>query len=256
MADNISTVANKPETKTTLKLFTWNVLHPDHTNVHEAESISILEDYAEFITNYHLIYQNDKRRIKAVNKWISSGKPIDFKPNTLVCATFVRKTVGNISNVVVGSRTLTTTIVLSKTKTQLTITNVHLEAGRGVNEIHIKHLSKLATSDIICGDFNDFPGEPAMKYMSDGLKLKSIWEIGGIPLGDKETNRQVDNDIGLANETSNPITFRYHEKIWTLDYIYYKDCITPIELSITAAFTGLTKTHPSDHLWVCGVFRL
>jgi mRNA deadenylase 3'-5' endonuclease subunit Ccr4 len=266
--------------KTTLKLFTWNVLHPDHTNVHEAdisqlyldwryrlslikkniqdnnpdmiclqevESISLLEDYAEFIVDYHLIYQNDKRRLKAVNKWILADKPIDFKPNTLVCATFVRKSVCNITNVVIGSRTLTTTIVLNETKKSITITNVHLEAGRGVNEIHIKHLSKLTTSDIICGDFNDFPGEPAMKFMSDELKLRSVWEIDGIVVADNKEDSTVDK----KDKDHTPITFRYHEKIWTLDYIYYKDCITPIELLITTAFTGLTKTHPSDHLWVC-----
>lgn len=231
-----------------MRILTWNVLHPDYVDsdleskyleweyrkerirsiisreidnnvdvicLQEADSSKLL-DYS--FNGYTLFYQNDKTRTKKLNKWIIGGCNPKDKPNTLVCIILVKDGM-NVSNMVVGSRSLTLTINGVK------VTNVHLEAGTGVTDIHIKHLSKMLDSDIVLGDFNDFPGEPAMEFLS---------ERG-------------------FNKIPNRITFKHpkdKKKQWTFDYVFYKDRFTCSNVVWQDEFTGLSPDHPSDHMMI------
>ncbi len=176
-----------------MQLITWNVLHPDCTEKYDEKYASIInyenrlkniakylrennadiiclqeidlssfdEDYREFKDEYQLIPQNCKSKIKKIIKWKENGGD---KPNTIGCATLVKKRY-DILETISGSRTLTTTIYDKDSNKTIKIANVHLEAGKDTTMLHIKHLSKLLDCDIICGDFNDFPGEPFAEYL-------------------------------------------------------------------------------------------
>lgn len=230
-----------------MKLVTWNLVHPDHANVYDLEQkyldwewrrekirtklsqeimngvdviclqeadSSRLEDYS--FEGYTLYYQNDKTRTKKLMKWIALGRKEEDKPNTLVCVILVKNGT-NVSGVTVGSRSLT--LIVDGVK----VTNVHLEAGAGTTDIHLKHLSKLVDSDVVLGDFNDFPGEPAIEYLSDKGFLK-------IP---------------------NKITFKHKDKNWTIDYVFYNGkkfkCVNTVWQD---DFVGISQDHPSDHMMI------
>ncbi len=237
-----------------MRIVTWNILHPDHINVYpdverkyleyehrlpliierirkydadvvclqEADAYSIVENFAEF-KEYTLVYQNDKSRTKRLDKYkadLCKGDLSSKKPNTLVCAMLVRNDFAKVTDTKVGSRSLTVDILTAPGKT-IKITNVHLESGKGTTEIHIKHLSKLLDSDIICGDFNDFPGEPAMEFL-DEKGLTSVYKL--------RCPKQ---------------TFVHINKKWIIDFIYHRGLkLKHVEW---LEITGVTEKHPSDH---------
>lgn len=231
-----------------MKIVTWNILHPDHVytenkylewdyrknlifeklNTYDPDIICLQEVDATLISeieiefkNYSLAYQNDKTRTKKLKKWLDG---IDTKkPNTLVCATLVKKSFGTITNVVVGSRNLTV-IVNDKLK----ITNVHLESGKNTTDIHIKHLEKLIDSDIICGDFNDFPDEPAIKFIEE---------------------KGFNNAYSLRK----PLwTVKDENESFIVDYLFYKGKIEHVDW---VTFQGISKDHPSDHSPIFAIFQ-
>lgn len=227
-----------------MKFVTWNVLHPDHIDVHDIESkylewewrkekireklsreilsgadviclqevdSSKLPDYT--FDGFTLYYQNDKARTKKLTKWIAAGSKPEDKPNTLVCTILVKDGLA-VTDMLVGSRSLSLTIA------GIRVTNVHLEAGRDNSAIHIKHLSKLTNSDVVLGDFNDFPGEPAIDFLGD-------YDFKRIP---------------------SRITFKHKEKNWVIDYVFYKKKFKCVNITWQDDFIGITKDHPSDHM--------
>ena len=176
-----------------MRVLTWNILHPDTDDERNADpdrlnkifdrvkhyypdivclqevDMSQIEDvYTASFSDYHVVWQNDKRRVKVLEKW---RKDREKKPHTMVCATLVRKDMEVLGHTV-ASRSLTVTV--KKGDRVINSTNVHLESGKDVNEIHLKHLTKLVgNADILCGDFNDFIGEPAIEYVKDNGYLSA-----------------------------------------------------------------------------------
>jgi endonuclease/exonuclease/phosphatase family metal-dependent hydrolase len=169
-----------------MRVLTWNILHPDsddkrnrdatriskildrikgyHPDVvclQEADSAQ-MEEYIEVFSEYHVVWQDDKTRKKKLDKWRKEGGQ---KPHTMVCATLIKKPI-EIVEYAVASRSLTVKIRLEN-GIELVVTNVHLESGRNVDAIHVKHLTKLVHSDVLCGDFNDFIGEPAIDFVKE-----------------------------------------------------------------------------------------
>lgn len=106
------------------------------------------------------------------------------------------------------------------TKKKIRISNVHLEARCVDSALHVKHLSKLLGSDIILGDFNEFPGKPGIELL-------------------------LENNYNVIPRR---LTFIDGEKRWTIDYVFYKGKFKEIQWKEN--FTGVTKDHPSDHLWI------
>lgn len=226
-----------------LKIVTWNILHPDHVGVYDIEEkyltweyrkplilerllaynadvyclqevdSSLIDDFK--LDGYTLVWQDDKARTKKLLKWREVGGK---KPNTLVCVTLVKE-LFKVLSWVVGSRCLTVTI--SGLEHQFIITNVHLEAGKGMDDLHIKHLSKVLNSNIICGDFNDFIGEPAMNFMDKHF-----------------------NTVYLKKRPK--ATFIHGAKVWVVDYIYYGKGLQLKDVE-WVEMTGVSKTHSSDH---------
>jgi endonuclease/exonuclease/phosphatase family metal-dependent hydrolase len=174
-------------------LLTWNVLHQDFNDViiqpnrqlnifnkiklydadivclQEVDSSEIDTIYKSEFKDYHVIWQDSKDRVKKLKKWITETKENDDvkqKPNTIVCVTLVKKDKFDVVSHTPKSRLLITVIKSKETDQRIIISNVHLESGKNTNEIHIKHISSIIPmSDIICGDFNDFIGEPVFKYI-------------------------------------------------------------------------------------------
>lgn len=238
-----------------MKLLTWNVLHPDHAHKHEQKELdakyltwewrkerimskllravtdgvdviclqevdsSNLDDYK--IEGFVMYHQNDKTRTKKLKQWIDLGRNLENKPNTLVCAILIKEGL-QVSDVKIGSRSITMTIAGVK------ITNVHLEAGRNTTDIHIKHLSKMFDSDVVLGDFNDFPGEPATELLSEKGFLK-------IP---------------------DTITFKDGHRNWTIDYVFYNKKYKCKDIVWDDDFVGLTEKHSSDHMMIMVDFEI
>lgn len=226
-----------------MRIVSWNVLHPDHTDVYpsvnpeylkweyrlslihrilsgyNADIICLQELDSSILIDmpgYTLIYQNDKQRTKRLTKW--KLNPETKKPNTLVCGILVKNGFAKIEQVKIGSRSITATLNINGR--QIVLTNVHLESGSGVNEIHIKHLSKLLDSDIICGDFNDWIGEPALNYLEQN-KFKNGYDL-----------------------KCPKYTFVHEHKQMLIDHFYSKLKITNIEW---IDISGVSQEHPSDH---------
>jgi len=228
-----------------IKLVSWNILHKDHALLYthleqeylawnyrkpkiidlileqkadiicmqEVDSSTIEEDFT--LENYNLIWQNDKSRTKVLAKW--KADPSGKKPNTLVCAMLIRKDI-EILSYKVRSRTLTATCKISDYT--FTISTVHLEAGNGIDELHIKHLSKLLDSNVICGDFNSQLDTPTAKYLSD-------------------------NAFTSTYETWQPeYTYKSERSKLILDYVFHRGTTKNIS-SITT--TGICREFPSDH---------
>jgi endonuclease/exonuclease/phosphatase family metal-dependent hydrolase len=163
--------------------------------------------------------------IKIGLKSFSNGKTEGGKkPNTLVCATLVKEPFV-ISNCNIGSRSLSVTI-----NGKLVVTNVHLESGENTTDIHVKHLTKLLDSDIICGDFNDFPEEPAIKYLC--TKGFNTVYIKGYPRA----------------------TFTHLNKVFVLDYIFHKPTLQLKHIQWDEIKQGVSSIHPSDHVPVTADF--
>ena len=244
----------------TLKIVTWNILHPDHIKVYdlntkyldysyrlpkiisklrefdadiiclqEADSSSVEDNFAE-LSNYNLVWQDDRVRKKKLQQWRNNLS--DKKPHTLVCAILVKKNI-ELINHRVGSRSLTANLKIGVFVIELT--NVHLEAGHDTTDIHIKHLTKLAkTADIICGDFNDYPDEPAIKYLEDQGYLSAY--SGGCPSA---------TYVSKYENGSRMI----------VDHIYYRLNLKLIDIEWTE-FKGLSQDHPSDHIPIFCVLTL
>lgn len=241
-----------------MRVVSWNILHPDHVNVypnvdskyleweHRKEAIfkrlrnynadiiclqevdsSRIKEFEDEFKEYSITFQNDKTRTKKLKKWLED--PESKKPNTLVCATLVRTEFGTVIGSTVGSRTLTVSVeLIDSGKKSIRITNVHLESGKGTTDIHIKHLSKLSESDIIIGDFNDFPGEPAIEYLTEH----------GFTNGFKKKLPRM--------------TFKDGIREWVIDFVFYKNFeLKHIEW---LNFNGVGKDSPSDHCPILAEF--
>ena len=218
------------------KLLTWNILHKDFVQDDkflnwderftlikkmidsvDADIICLqevdLDNIDEFKQFGNIVYQDDKRRIKAYNKWKMEESK---KPNTSVLAIITK---GEILSHEVGSRTLSAKIRMNGM--ELTVSNVHLETKRiATYELQRKHIDKLLKSDIICGDFNDFPDSEIIQYMEQTYG-KSIY-----------------NDRF-------PITF-VGQNNWCLDYVFSKYNI--VEYTIDPIIYMLKDgIYPSDH---------
>jgi len=108
-------------------------------------------------SGYSGFWQQTKSRLKALRKWNGEAKS---KPNTMVCATFVRNDTFRCVGQVSGSRHLTLALCLLDDDPQrvMTITNVHLESIQvlGALQLHETHIRKLGPEvDLVCGDFNE-----------------------------------------------------------------------------------------------------
>lgn len=229
-----------------IKILSWNILHPDFIDckfkpidyshrlpiiinnllshdpaiicLQEADSATIESDFAIF-TEYTLIYQNDKSRQNRLNKWRENIDSNMKKPNTIVCAFLVKKNCFIIHpEIIIGSRSLT--IHLSWQDLKFTISNVHLESGKCKDAIHIKHLSKLLNSDIICGDFNDWLDEPFIDYL---------------------------NEKGFIRAPIKGYTYKHDGFQSLIDHFFFKPQKLCLHSSKVLHFDGITRDYPSDH---------
>lgn len=237
-----------------LSIVTWNILHPDYTNIYEidnkyldykhrlplivdtllkynadiiclqeADLTSIETDFI-VLKDYNIIYQNHKNKHKKLQLW--KENPNLKKPNTLICVILIKKNI-DILDYQIGSRSLSVNLKINNKIIRLS--NVHLEASNDL-DLHMKHLHKLLSSNIICGDFNHCPNEIIYNYMTEGGH-SSVYK----------------------NEY--PKATRINNKYLILDYIYYKSMVLK-KIEWPLDFIGLSPEFPSDHCSIHAVFEL
>ncbi len=203
-----------------IKIFdTIKLYDADIVCLQEVDS-SQIDAYINAFPNYKVFWQSSKDRLKKLKKWREQNTP---KPHTITCATLIKNNIETL-NTVIGSRSLSNTIKYNNKI--ITISNVHLESGKNVNEIHIKHVSKLIHSDILCGDFNDFIGEPVIEYVKQN------------------------NYNSVYDKKCPPFTFDDKNKKMLIDFIFYKSPIkhTSIEWE--------PETKYSDHIPIITEFEI
>lgn len=260
------------EERQTIKLCTFNILHPDfalqerypgcgkeyliwsyrlpliHTILRrdtfdiillqETNAVTVENDFKSF-DDYYLITQNTKSQIRNIKKWLAlleKGEPPIKKPNTLVCSTLLRKERFNIEKVESGSRTLITTVFDKVLKQSIQIVNLHLEALADQFPVRIKHLETIAKDPHLCkiiaGDFNDFPNTPTLEF----LKEKGY-------------------KYGYVRKRFPRATFRSRSREDVIDHLFCTDCFS-IEMTYEDIRGIPTSKHPSDHLPVCFTLHL
>lgn len=119
----------------------------------EANSDTIQQDFADFLSDYEMVYQKQKK-------------------GTMVCATLVRRDKFQLISSITGTRTLLTWIQ-PKDGEKILVVNLHLEARD--EKLRIKHLQNLVQKypfsenplQIIAGDFNDEPDSKTLEILID-----------------------------------------------------------------------------------------
>ncbi len=199
------------ETKMSFSVLTYNILHPDWAKPDRYPNVpsSILEwsyrlpliiaklreskadiiclqevDASSFHADlyapmaesgYSGFWQQNKSRLKALLKWNGEAKS---KPNTMVCATFIRNDKFQYVGQVSGSRHLTLSLRTLDSPQLLTITNVHLESIQVPDalQLHATHIRNLGKEvDLVCGDFNEDIDDPVTEVLKQ--EFESAYQV-------------------------------------------------------------------------------
>jgi len=236
-----------------LKVLTWNMMHPDFGDSKRfpycsSENLSWsyrkvkIEDIVnklepDIVCAQELQYDElpDLKGfewILALNK--KRRKEIKQGKRPLLCGIAFRteqfeKTLETITT----SRTLTVRLKQKENEYPVCISTVHLPAERKEQkeEDRINHLSK-PLGDIVTGDFNDFPGTKTVKYLQEK----------------KEPYTNVYDVLQQPSSTC------YIDKV--VDYMFFRGSWHPVQLSWSNMKKIPSKVVPSDHGWVMTTFVL
>ena len=220
-----------------------NILREAKSEIICLQEVDLLkrESFIAKFTDYEIVFQDQKRKLKEIQKWINTGSESNSrKPNTCVVATMVLKSKFEILESVAKSRSLTTLIQDKETGKKLGVTNIHLEANtantadtKELDSQHVQHLESIQRflherpmPQLICGDFNNFPNTPPLQYLTDS-----------------GYTRYVSGSITQA-------TFMHFDRHESIDHLFTtKEMkVVSVVLSDIKKLPIPNEDHPSDHI--------